>query len=267
MSELLAGQVAVVTGGSHGLGRATVEALTAQGAAVCVVDLDDPGVHSDRPTTFTVVGDIATPGLVAAAIDEAAERFGPVTLLVNDAASYPNAPMTDMPLDEWRRVFDVNVHGTFQACQAFARHRASVDPGHEVPASIVSISTGSARSPRPNGGAYAASKAAIEVMSAVLAMELGPLNTRSNVVAPGYIDVRGWSDANPDRASEEMRAALTAQIPVGVAGCPDDVAAAVLFLCSPASRHVNGVVLPVDGGSTAGRFALPSRQLAAAESR
>jgi NAD(P)-dependent dehydrogenase (short-subunit alcohol dehydrogenase family) len=267
MPGRLAGHVAVVTGGSHGLGRATVRAFTDEGASVCVVDLDDPGVHDGRPEVCTITGDIATEGLVAAAIDEAAGRFGPVTILVNDAASYPNASMTDMPLDEWRRVFDVNVHGTFQACQAFARHRVTVDPGHEVPASIVSISTGSARSPRPNGGAYSASKAAVETMSAVLAMELGPLNTRSNVVAPGYIDVRGWSEANPDRATDDMRAALTAQIPVGVAGLPDDIAAAVVFLCSPAARHINGIVLPVDGGSIAGRFTLASQPPVAAGQR
>ena len=87
-------------------------------------------------------------------------------------------------------------------------------------------------------------------------MELGPHGIRVNVVSPGYIDVRGWSDAFPDRASDELRAALVASIPLGRAGRPQDVAQAVLFLCSDEAEHISGAVLDVDGGSLAGRFAL-----------
>jgi 3-oxoacyl-[acyl-carrier protein] reductase len=89
-------------------------------------------------------------------------------------------------------------------------------------------------------------------------MELGPLGIRVNVVAPGYIDVRGWSDAYPDRAPEDLRTALVASIPLGQAGDPRDIADAVLFLASAQARHITGTVLDVDGGSNAGRFALPS---------
>jgi 3-oxoacyl-[acyl-carrier protein] reductase len=95
-------------------------------------------------------------------------------------------------------------------------------------------------------------------LSKVLAMELGPHGIRVNVVSPGYIDVRGWSDAFPDRASEELRAGLVRSIPIGRAGRPVDIAQAVLFLCSEAASHISGAVLDVDGGSLAGRFSLPS---------
>ena len=130
----------------------------------------------------------------------AVSRWGKADILVNDAASYPDGTLLEMPADAWERVFSVNVTGTFMMTQAFARHcvgRGARD------AAVVSISTGSARSPRPAGAAYSASKAAVETMSKVFAMELGPHGIRVNVVSPGYIDVRGWSDAYPDRAPEE----------------------------------------------------------------
>src|SRR5260221_12981878 len=93
-------------------------------------------------------------------------------------------------------------------------------------------------------------------MSKAFAMELGVHGIRVNVVAPGYIDVRGWSDAFPDRAPEELRAALVEAIPLGVAGDPHDIARAVVFLASQDAAHITGAVLDVDGGSGAGRFGL-----------
>jgi len=114
------------------------------------------------------------------------------------------------------------------------------------------------RSPRPDGAAYSASRAALETLSKVLAMELGPHGIRVKVMSPGYIDVRGWSDAFPDRASEEHRQGLVHSIPFCRAGHPVDIAQAELYLCSEAASHVSGAVLDVDGGSLAGRFTLPS---------
>lgn len=250
----LTGHVALVTGGANGLGRATVRELRARGARVGVLDLVPAAVFDGDDGVVAVVGDVAGAGVAAAALAAVADAFGPVDILVNDAADYPNATVLEMDLEAWRHVFDVNVHGLFQAVQAFGRQY--LDRGLAT-GRVVSISTGSARSPRPAGAAYAASKSAVETISAVLAMELGPLGITSNVVAPGYIDVRGHSDAHPDRAPEHLRAALVSQIPAGRAGLPEDIAAAVAFCCSPAAAHLNGAVLAVDGGSSAGRFTLP----------
>jgi 3-oxoacyl-[acyl-carrier protein] reductase len=158
-----------------------------------------------------------------------------------------------MPVDEWRRVFEVNVTGPFCTMQAFARHRISAGGR----GSIVNITTGSVQSPRSAGGAYSASKAALETLTKVAALELGPHGIRANAVSPGYIDVRGETDAFPDRASDELRDALVAAIPLAKAGRAGDIANAVLFLCSPAAGHITGSVLHVDGGSLAGRFTLP----------
>ena len=247
------GKVAVVTGGSNGLGRAIAEGFASEGAQVLVCDLADSGYFAGHPRVATITGDISGPGLADQVIAAAVSRWGQADILVNDAASYPDGTLLEMPADVWDRVFSVNVTGTFMMTQAFARHCVARDARD---AAIVSISTGSARNPRPAGAAYSASKAAVETMSKVFAMELGPHGIRVNVVAPGYIDVRGWSDAYPDRAPDDLRAALVRSIPLGQAGQPRDIAAAVLFLASRDAGHVTGTVLEVDGGSNAGRFSL-----------
>lgn len=248
-------QVAIVTGGSNGIGRAVAQAMTGEGARVVICDLVDTGCFAGDDRVVTLLGDIADHGMADAAVAAAVDRFGRADILVNDAAAYPDGTVLEMTPEEWDRVFAVNVTGSFMMTQAFARHCvASGTRG-----AIVSISTGSVRSPRPAGAAYSASKAAVEVMSKVFAMELGQYGIRVNVVSPGYIDVRGWSEAHPDRAPEDLRAALVAAIPLGTAGDPRDIASAVLFLASPEAAHVSGAVLDVDGGSGAGRFTLAAR--------
>jgi 3-oxoacyl-[acyl-carrier protein] reductase len=246
-------RVAVVTGGSNGIGRAIAESFAGEGAQVLVCDLVDSGYFAGHPRVATITGDIGGPGLADQVIGAAVSRWGQADILVNDAASYPDGTLLEMPADAWDRVFRVNVTGTFMMTQAFARHCVGRDARD---AAVISITTGSARNPRPAGAAYSASKAAVETMSKVFAMELGPHGIRVNVVAPGYIDVRGWSDAYPDRAPDDLREALVRSIPLGQAGHPRDIAAAVLFLASRDAGHVTGTVLEVDGGSNAGRFSL-----------
>jgi NAD(P)-dependent dehydrogenase (short-subunit alcohol dehydrogenase family) len=246
------GQVAIVTGGSNGLGRATAEAFAASGGSVVVCDLVDSGYFTGQPSVVTITGDVAEADLARQATATATERFGRLDVLVNDAASYPDGSLLATTPQDWDRVFRVNVTGSFMMMQAFAKHCVAAG----TPGAIVNISTGSTKSPRPGGAAYAASKSAVETMSKVFAMELGEHGIRVNVVAPGYIDVRGWSDAYPDRAPEDLRQALVQAIPLGVAGHPSDIANAVLFLASADAGHISGTVLEVDGGSGAGRYGL-----------
>ena len=249
----LGGRAALVTGGSNGIGRGIVRALLDGGARVAVLDLTEHDAWRNDDRVLTIVGDVGDPAVATGAVEQAIQQFGALDVLVNDAAAYPDALITRMPVEDWRRVFEVNVTGPFCTIQAFARHRIAAGGG----GSIVNITTGSVQSPRPAGGAYSASKAALETMTKVAALELGPHGIRANVVSPGYIDVRGETDAFPDRASDELREALVASIPLAKAGRAHDIANAVLFLCSPAAGHITGAVLHVDGGSLAGRFTLP----------
>ena len=241
-----------MTGGANGIGRAIVAAFLAAGADVVCADLVEPPAALAGPHLAAITGDVADEGLADRVVAEALQRFGRLDMLVNNAAAYPDATVVDMQPGDWRRVFDVNATGPFLMCRAFARHRIEQGGGGR----IVSISTGSVASPRPAGAAYAASKAALEVLSRVLAMELGPHGITVNVVAPGYIDVREWSDAHPDRATPELRERLVRSIPLGRAGDPTDIAEAVLFLCSEAAAHISGAVVDVDGGSLAGRYTM-----------
>jgi 3-oxoacyl-[acyl-carrier protein] reductase len=246
-------QVAVVTGGSNGIGRAVTDAFLSEGACVVICDLAESDYFAAHPGVTTIIGDVSAPGLADRAIAAAVERWGRADILVNDAASYPDGTLLDMPPAAWDQVFRVNVTGAFMMAQSFARHCIG---RQAAGASVVSISSGSARSPRPGGAAYSASKAAVETMSKVFAMELGPHGIRVNVVSPGYIDVREWSDAYPDRAPDQLRQALVRSIPLGRGGDPREVASAVLFLASAEAAHITGAVLEVDGGSSSGRFAL-----------
>jgi 3-oxoacyl-[acyl-carrier protein] reductase len=246
------GRAAFVTGGSNGIGRAIVRALLDGGARVAVLDLTEHEAWLADERVLTIVGDVGDPAAATGAVEQAIRRFGALDVLVNDAAAYPDALITRMPVDDWRRVFEVNVTGPFCTIQAFARHRIAAGGG----GSIVNITTGSVQSPRPAGGAYSASKAALETMTKVAALELGPHGIRANAVSPGYIDVRGETDAFPDRASDELRDALVGSIPLAKPGRAHDIANAVLFLCSAAAGHITGAVLHVDGGSLAGRFTL-----------
>lgn len=255
------GQVAIVTGGSNGIGRAVTDAFVGEGACVVICDLADSEHFAGNPGVTTVTGDVADPGLADRVIATAVSRWGRADILVNDAASYPDGTLLEMEPAAWDQVFRVNVTGAFMMAQSFARHCIGRET---VGASVVSISSGSARNPRPGGAAYSASKAAVETMSKVFAMELGPHGLRVNVVSPGYIDVREWSDAHPDRAPDELREALVRSIPLGRGGDPRDVASAVLFLASPEAAHITGAVVEVDGGSNSGRFSLQAHLSAGA---
>ncbi|MFL5925361.1 MAG: SDR family NAD(P)-dependent oxidoreductase [Gaiellaceae bacterium] len=246
-------RAALVIGGSNGIGRGIVRALLDDGARVAVLDLAEHEPWAAEERVHTIVGDVGDPAVAAGAVAKAIDLFGSIDVLVNDAAAYPDALLTEMPVADWRRVFDVNVTGPFCTIQAFARHRIADGGG----GCIVNITTGSVQSPRPAGGAYSASKAALETMTKVAALELGVHGIRVNAVSPGYIDVRGETNAFPDRASDELRRALVDSIPLQKAGRAADIANAVLFLCSEAAGHITGAVLHVDGGALAGRFSLP----------
>jgi 3-oxoacyl-[acyl-carrier protein] reductase len=233
----LEGKSALVTGGSRGIGRAIAVELAAAGASVVV------GYRSGREEAEAVAAEIDGRAVQADVADPEAARAlveaaGELDVLVNNAGLTRDGLLARMPDDDWRAVIDTNLSSVFHTCRAAVRGMMKRRDGAIVNvSSIVGV--------HGNWGQtnYAASKAGIIGFTKSLARELGSRNVRANVVAPGYVTTR-LTEALPEEATE----AMLRNTPLGRLGSPEDVAAAVRFLCSDEASFVTGEVLLVDGG-------------------
>ncbi|HEU0335869.1 MAG TPA: 3-oxoacyl-[acyl-carrier-protein] reductase [Gaiellaceae bacterium] len=233
----LEGRSALVTGGSRGIGRAIAVELAAAGASVVV------GYHSGREEAEAVAVEIGGRAVQADVADPEAARAlveaaGDLDVLVNNAGLTRDGLLARMSDDDWRAVIDTNLSSVFHTCRAAVRGMMKRRAGAIVNvSSIVGV--------HGNWGQtnYGASKAGIIGFTKSLARELGSRNVRANVVAPGYVTTR-LTDALPEEATE----AMLRNTPLGRLGSPEDVAAAVRFLCSDEASFVTGEVLLVDGG-------------------
>lgn len=235
-SENLSGKTALVTGASGGLGAAIAAGLAKAGARVA---LHYNSTKPDAAGACIVQADLGQDGFETALLDTVEAQLGPVNILVNCAASQDVAALQDMPIDAFRRMQDMNVTAAFALSTEFARRLAPAEMG----AAIVNISSIEATRPGGHHGAYAASKAALEMLTKSMALEYGPFGLRVNAVAPGLIARPEIATAWPDGVGRWERAC-----PLGRMGQPQDIANAVIFLASPAANFINGTVLTVDGG-------------------
>ncbi len=247
----LAGKVALVTGGGSGIGRAAAVAFAREGASVVVMSRSEGRkqdtvrlVEAAGGKALAITGEVSRSGDVQQALQQTIETFGRLDAAFNNAGVEQAAAATaDITEEEWDRVLDINLKGVFLTCQAVARLMVRRGAGGR----IVTISSGAANAASWGWAHYCASKAAVEMFTKVLAIELAPHDVTVTAVAPGLIEV-----PDADLAPEYV-AALVAQTPVKRAGQPADVANAVLFLASPASSFITGTILGVDGGGLAGR--------------
>jgi 3-oxoacyl-[acyl-carrier protein] reductase len=242
-------RVVLVTGGAHGIGLAIVRAFAQAGAKVIVADQREADATRAASTITSEMGteglavavDVRDAAAVYAAVQRALAHFGRIDVLVNNAGIYPNTPVLEMDENEWDAVFDTNVKGMFLMSRAVGR--AMVTRGGR----IINISSGAAESGRVGAAHYCASKAAVNMFTRVLALELAPHGIVVNAVGPGLIEVPGWS------LSQDYIDAIVSTNPMGRIGQPEDVAQAVLYLASPSATYITGTTLYVDGGSLAGR--------------
>jgi NAD(P)-dependent dehydrogenase (short-subunit alcohol dehydrogenase family) len=243
------GRAAVVTGGARGIGRAVANRLAADGARVAIVDID---LDAGGPASghLELAADVADATALSDAVARAADAFGGLSILVNNAGFGAAKALDRYGDDEWARLVGVNLTGVWHGIRAALPWLRAAGAGG-VPASIVNIAGIAASRPTRGEGPYAAAKAGVVALTRTAALEYAP-EVRVNAVSPGYIATR-LTRAVVDDAT--LRARVEGRIPLGRIGGVGDVAGVVAFLCSADAAYVTGQDLIVDGGSV-----LPSHQ-------
>ena len=241
----LDGKVAVVTGAAQGIGRAIAGALAAEGARIVVADLQGAGeAAASFPGGVGLTVDVADEAAVERMVEETLERCGGLDVLVNNAGLYASLamrPFTEIPLEEWRRVMDVNVASMFLTCRAAVPAMRERGGG-----TIVNISSGTPFRGVPFLLHYVTSKGAIVAFTRALAKEVGRDGIRVNCVAPGFTMSDGVKE-HPE-VIEQLRDVSVAARTIQRDQDPEDVVGAVTYLAGPTSSFVTGQTIVIDGG-------------------
>ena len=239
------GRTAIVTGAGSGIGKEIALQIAACGASVVVADCAE---SREKTAHFIEQGgcqalalevDVADQDSVTAMTEATLEAFGRIDILIHCAGVGVEKPFLETTLDEWRRIIDIDLTGTFLCCQAAAKHMAKQDYGRIVTlASTAGLRGGFHRA------AYGAAKGGVVTLMKVMAVELAPLGITVNALAPGAIETEMVAKMH----SSQTRDIYTQAIPAGRYGTPAETASAALFLASDQASYVNGHVLAVDGG-------------------
>jgi len=236
----LTGKLAVVTGGTRGIGLAIVERMVKSGARVAVWDRERTQRGKAEAAGATLIAvDVSDPDAVTRALAETGQRVGAVDILVNSAAiGGVNTTVAQYPLDEWRAVLDVNLTGTFLTCRA-------VVPGMEKRGygRIVNIASIAGKEGNPNACAYSASKAGVISLTKSLGKELATTGVRVNAIAPAVIETEML-----EQSTREHIDYMVSKIPMGRLGRVDEVAALVCWLASEECSFSTGAVFDISGG-------------------
>jgi NAD(P)-dependent dehydrogenase (short-subunit alcohol dehydrogenase family) len=241
-------RTAVIIGGASGIGWATAQLLAAEGCRVTIADRNTElaqqrGAELGDPHTWSAV-EVTDEDSVAALFDEVSGRDGGLQVVVNCAGFSGFGLITDLDAEQFRSVVDVCLTGAFLVIKHAGRH---LGPG----GSLVSLTSLNARQPAIGMSAYCAAKAGLSMLTQVAALELGPKGVRVNAVAPGFVHTPLTEGAAVIPGVVEEYVENTA---LGRAGTPEDIAAAVVFLCSPQSSWLTGEILDLNGGAHLKRY-------------
>ncbi len=251
MAGRVAGRVAIVTGGGHGIGRAYCEGLAAEGARVVVADVDGAaarevasGLERDGADALALATDVSAEASAGEMAERTLERFGRIDVLVNNAAVFATIPISrggieDIGVEEWDRVMAVNLRGVFLASRAVIPAMKRQRSGK-----IVNVSSGTAFSGSAGRIHYVASKGGVVAFTRTLARELGPFGITANAIAPGATESEAMGSA--ERGRLEKRAGERALARVEM---PADLVGTLIYLASSDSDFMTGQTLVVDGGA------------------
>ncbi|MDB5362813.1 MAG: 3-oxoacyl-ACP reductase [Rhodospirillales bacterium] len=245
----LAGKVAIVTGGGRGIGRAIVAALAAEGATVAIVDRDNvdraEALAAELGQAAAFRADVSRSDDVAAMVEAVTQRFGKVDILVNNAGTLSRKSIIEDSYEDWDRVLRTNLYGCYHCARAVAPAMIARGTGR-----IVNISSIHGRVAKAAMGSYCTSKAAIDMFTKQLAVELAPHGVTVNAVAPGTISTEInlplYKSTAP--ADVALQQATLKKVPMGRIGEPEDIGRAVAFLASGKTPYITGAILYVDGG-------------------
>jgi NAD(P)-dependent dehydrogenase (short-subunit alcohol dehydrogenase family) len=245
----LEGEVAIITGGGTGLGFAMAKSMIASGARVVITGRREGVlVHAAAElgeSAFPFVQDVSRPEGSVRLLAHVSREVGDCSILINNAGTHLKKPLAETTSEDFQAVLATQVHGAFHMSKAaapFMRKR-----GH---GSIVFIASMTSVIGMPNVVGYSAAKAAFSGMTRALAVELGPENIRVNAIAPGWIETPMLHKALDGDAPRKAK--ILGRTPQARFGHTEDIGFAAVYLCSPAARFINGVILPVDGGASIG---------------
>jgi 3-oxoacyl-[acyl-carrier protein] reductase len=245
----LADKVAIVTGGSRGIGRAVVSLLASCGTHVVVNYVKDETAatavvnlaQSHNVKARAIQADVSKLGDAERLLQETVEHFGRVDFLICNAGIWEGAPVESITEELWDRTIEINLKGTWTVCRAAVPIMKQQRSGR-----IVIVSSTAGQRGEASVSNYAASKGGQISFTKSLAPELGPFGINVNCVAPGWVDTDMTTDALADTALHES---ITKGIPLGRVARPEDIAGAIAFLCSEWANHITGEILNVNGGS------------------
>jgi 3-oxoacyl-[acyl-carrier protein] reductase len=271
--SVLDGKVAIVTGSARGIGRATAELLSQQGAKVLINDLDGDVAEQTAGEiagdSLVFGGDLTQPGVCDELVSRVIDEWGQIDILVNNAGYTLDAPIHKMS-DEWfQRMLDIHTIVPFRMCRAVAPHmrepaKREREEGREVFRKIVNVSSISGTMGNAGQANYSAGKSGVVGLTKTLAKEWGQFKINVNAVAFGYIETRLTASKDESNTIEidgekvqlgipdQLRGMASMLIPLGRPGTPAEAAGGVFFLCSPWANYVHGQVLNITGGQFTG---------------